>query len=429
MRIVVHDYAGHPFPVQLSRELARREHTVLHAFAGGLLTPRGVLQRVAGDAPTLDFAEVPMSPQYRANKYSFLKRRGYEAAYGRELASLLERTLPDLIISGQTPTEPQWTMIRIARQLGVPVVTWVQDFYSVAVEKLARRKLPLVGALAGWWYRYLDGKCLRASAGIVAITEDFVPILARFGVPTERVTVIPNWAPLDELPLRPRHNPWSARHGLDDKLVFLYSGTLAMKHNPDLLRRLAVRFRDDATVRVVVISEGPGADYLRERKGVENLRNLELLPFQPFEDMPDVLAAADVLVAVLEADAGVFSVPSKVLSYHCAGRAILAAISARNLAARIIHSEASGICVEPQDVQGFLLRAAELRQDAALRARSGRSARAYAEKHFDVKAIADQFEVVFRRCAGGLVAAPGAKRPADRAPGVLGVSSAPDSGT
>lgn len=397
MRLLIHDYAGHPFEAQLSRELARREHTVIHAFAGGLLTPRGVLERAAGDAPALSFAQVPMSPRYQADKYKFLKRRGYEIAYGCELANLLERTLPDLIISGNTPTEPEWTMVRSARRLGVPVVTWVQDFYSVAVEKLARRKLPLAGALAGWWYHHLDGQCLRASGGIVAITEDFVPILARLGVPAERVTVIPNWAPLDELPLRPRRNPWSARHGLDDKWVFLYAGTLAMKHNPDLLRRLAVRFRDDAGVRVVVISEGPGADWLRERKGAEKLGNLELLPFQPFEDMPDALAAADVLVAVLEADAGVFSVPSKVLTYHCAGKPILAAIPSANLAARIIAKERTGICVEPADFMGFLEAAAALRQDRPLCRQCGSAARAYAENNFDITKIAGRFEDLFSR--------------------------------
>ena len=397
MRLLIHDYAGHPFPVGLSRELARRGHTVTHAFAGGLLTPRGVLERAADDVPALSFAEVPMSAQYRANRYRFRKRRGYEVAYGCELAKLLERTLPDLIISGQTPTEPQWSMIRMAQRLGVPVATWVQDFYSVAVERLARRKLPLIGALAGWWYRRLDEKCLRASAAIVAITEDFVPILARFGVEPERVTVIPNWAPLDELPLRPRRNSWSARHSLDDKAVFLYSGTLAMKHDPDLLRRLAVHFRDDAEVRVVVVSEGPGADYLRRRKAAEHLGNLLLLPFQPFGDLPGVLAAADVLVAVLEAGAGVFSVPSKVLTYLCAGRPLLAAIPSANLAARIIAKARSGVCVEPDNSAGFLEAAVALRQNRSLCGQYGSAARAYAENNFDLTKIADRFEEVFSR--------------------------------
>jgi len=41
MRLLIHDYAGHPFQVQLSRELARRNHEVLHLYAGYNVTPHG----------------------------------------------------------------------------------------------------------------------------------------------------------------------------------------------------------------------------------------------------------------------------------------------------------------------------------------------------------------------------------------------------
>jgi glycosyltransferase involved in cell wall biosynthesis len=353
-----------------------------------------MLQRQADDPPGFAVFEVPMSSDYRANKYNFLKRRKCELAYGKELAKLVHDQKPDIILSANTPTEPEWAMIKAAGEAGASFFTWLQDFYSIAVDKLARKKLPLIGALAGKLYQHLDRKCLQASAGIVAITEDFVSILSEFGVPKERVTVIPNWAPLNELPLRPHRNAWSAAHGLDDKFVFLYSGTLAMKHNPDILRRLTVQFENDADVRVVVISEGPGADYLRKCKTAETLGNLEILPFQSFEKMPDILATADVLVAVLEADAGVFSVPSKVLTYLCASRPILAAIPLNNLAARIILKEKSGICVGPADIEGFLEAASKFRGDKFLCEQSGRMARAYAENNFDIQKIADRFEFV-----------------------------------
>ena len=42
---------------------------------------------------------------------------------------------------------------------------------------------------------------------------------------------------------------------------------------------------------------------------------LTLLPFQPYADLPDVLGSGDILVVLLEQDAGEFSVPSKTLSY------------------------------------------------------------------------------------------------------------------
>lgn len=400
MNLLIHDYAGHPFAVELSRTLARRGHRVVHAYAGNLVTPRGALDRRADDPEQFEIREVPMAKAYRKNKYSFVKRRRHEIAYGRQLARLLKAGRYDVVVSGNTPTEPQWRLVKTAREQGIALVSWVQDFYSLAVTKLARRKLGPLGSLAGWYYRRLDARCLRHSRAVVAITSDFVPRLTRFGVASDRITVIPNWAPLDELPVRPRRNPWSAEHGLDDRFVFLYSGTLAMKHNPDLLRQLAVRFRGDDAVRIVVVSEGPGAEFLRASKAAERLQNLQVLPYQPFSVMPEVLATADVLVTVLEADAGVFSVPSKVLTYHCAGRPILGAMPAENLATRIIREQSSGCCFAPDDMTGYLTAAGRLRHDQVFRETMGRAARNYAEREFDSVRITDRFEEVIRRAAG-----------------------------
>jgi glycosyltransferase involved in cell wall biosynthesis len=392
MHLLIHDYAGHPFQVQLSRQLAGRGHSVTHAFAGGLLTPRGSLKSKIDDPATLNLAELPIHANYRRDKYRFLRRRGMEVEYGRKLAAFITEQRPDVVISGNTPTEPQLTIANTCSRLGIRFIPWIQDFYSVAVAKLARKKLPIFGRLIGSWYRRLETATLQQSDAVVAITDDFVPMLRRLGVPLEKITVIPNWAPLEELPQHARCNEWSAANGLDDKFVFIYSGTLALKHNPDLLRQLAISFRSDPAVRIIVISEGPGASYLQERKAAENLHNLSVLLFQDFDQMPQILATGDVLVAVIEAEAGIFSVPSKVLTYHCAGRPILAAMPPENLAARIIISEGTGLCENPTNIAGFLLAAKQLREDADLRHRCGALARDYAERNFDIGKIADRFE-------------------------------------
>ena len=397
MRILLHDYAGHSFPVELSRALAKRGHVVVHAFASQLLTPRGDLMRQANDVDRLLFKAVPMSPDYRKNKYSFIKRLGYERAYGAELVKLIKEVKPDLILSGQTPSDPQRAFTQAAQCSGIPMIMWVQDFYSLAVDKLARKKLPMVGAWAGWWYRRLDRLCFNGSAGVVAITEDFIVVLRAFAVPTERISVIPNWASLADLKPEPQHNPWSLGQGLANKFVFLYSGTLAMKHNPELLLAVARRFETEDKVRVVVISEGPGAEYLLLRKQAESLTNLILLPFQDFSVMSQVLGSAQVVMAILEAEAGVFSVPSKVLTYHAAGKPILAAIPKENLAARIINQQVSGFCSSPDDEVSFVQNAERLYRDESERQAMAQRARGYAEREFDIERITDRFEEVFAK--------------------------------
>jgi colanic acid biosynthesis glycosyl transferase WcaI len=96
-----------------------------------------------------------------------------------------------------------------------------------------------------------------------------------------------------------------------------------------------------------VISEGHGAEWLSSRSRA--FPQLVLLSFQSAEDFHKALASADVLLAVLEPTAAKYSVPSKVLAYMTAGRPILAALPADNLAARIIRATSAGLAVDPEN--------------------------------------------------------------------------------
>ncbi|MEM0895543.1 MAG: glycosyltransferase family 4 protein [Verrucomicrobiota bacterium] len=392
MRILVHDYAGHPFQVQLSRELARMGHTVKHAYASALQTPRGELTVRPDDPEGFSVEEVPMHPKYKEWKYSFVKRQHLEIGYGRKLARLVRRWKPDAVLSSNTPTEPQASLLEATKNVGARFVYWVQDFYSIAVDKIVRKKLPVVGPLVGSYYKTLDRQQFRASDHIVPITEDFSPLLENaFGVMSDRITPIPNWAPLESLPQRPKDNPWSREHNLHDKFVYLYTGTLGMKHNPGLLLSLAEEMEADDDVAVVVVSEGIGAEFLKEKKESLGLENLILLPYQPFDQLPNVLGTGDVLTCILEPDAGIFSVPSKVLSYLCAGRPLLLAVPPENLAARIIREEDAGLTVGPQDTEGFLDAAISLLNSPKTCEHFSNNSRNYAEFTFDIEKIGLKF--------------------------------------
>jgi colanic acid biosynthesis glycosyl transferase WcaI len=398
MRIVVHDYAGHAFPTSLSRALAARGHEVVHAFASSLQTPRGELVCREGDSPTLSFREIQMDPDYARYKYSFRRRRNMEVQYGRAVARFITSWKPDAVLSGNTPTETQEPISRAATAGNGRFYYWVQDFYSLAVDRILRRKIPVAGAWIGAWYRHLDRRQFRRSSRIIAITGDFAPILSReFGVENSRIAVVPNWALIEDLPCMPKDNAWSRLHSLHDKFVYLYSGTIGMKHNPALLLELARRQVENPEVRVVVVSEGIGADWLAREAAAAGLSNLVILPYQPFADLPSVLASGDVLVGILEEEAGAFSVPSKTLSYLCAGRPLLLSIPLDNLAARITREHEAGLTVAPGDMAGFLDAATQLHKSPGLRARLARNARAYAEETFPVEKTASLFDEILAK--------------------------------
>jgi glycosyltransferase involved in cell wall biosynthesis len=124
------------------------------------------------------------------------------------------------------------------------------------------------------------------------------------------------------------------------------------------------------------------------------LVNMRILPFQPYEALPAVLASADVLLATLESDAGRFAVPSKILTYLCSGRPILFAGPRENLSASIVERSGGGVVVDPESPAAWIDAARRLASDASLRARLGSKARAYAEQNFDIRKITDAFEDV-----------------------------------
>lgn len=399
MRILVHDYAGHPFQVQLSRELARREHTVLHLHCASLRAAKGALARTESDPNCFDVQGVALARDF--DKYSLWRRPIDERGYARRLLRPLIAFGPDIVISANTPLISQRILLSECRKRDLPFVFWQQDILSIGIKHALLSRLGRASGIVAAQFVRLERSLLERSNAIVVISDDFVPVLGEWGISEEKVEVIPNWAPLDELPALPRDNPWAREHGLHDKGVILYAGTLGLKHDPMLLLETAHKFKQDDDVRVVVVAGGVGSERLTERMNRDGPRNLIVLAPQPYDRFPEVLATGDVLVALLESDAGVFSVPSKVLSYLCAARPVVAAVPARNLAARVLRANRSGLVTPPGDVETFARVAAGLLSRPGLRARLGHRARTYAEATFDIRTIADRFERIFMRLTLG----------------------------
>ena len=133
---------------------------------------------------------------------------------------------------------------------------------------------------------------------------------------------------------------------------------------------------------------------------VTDSHEVELFPFQEYADLPAMLGTGDVLLVLLEPGAGMFSVPSKVLTYHCAGRALVGAIPEENLASRIIQESGSGLVVAPGDANAFVEAVRRLVDDVTLRSEMSVAGRSYAERTFDIATITASFNRILDRCLG-----------------------------
>lgn len=386
MRILVSDYSGHPFQVELARELARRGHAVRHLYFAGFQSPKGKLLVQPEDPACLEIEGITLDKPFAKN--SFVKRWQQENVVGRAIAADLLAFAPDLVISSNAPLDTQRHIQAASRQARAGFVFWLQDIYSAAISRVVPEKMPVVGHAIAAWYRHLEFAMLRASDQVVAITEDFRPALERGGVKPDRITVIENWAPLADLPQLPRDNAWAKANYPADGLRFVYSGTLGYKHNPHWLPELARQF---PAAQICVFSEGEVATALAAEAMSSGLSNLVVRPWVPMANLPAMLAGADILVAFVEPDAGIYSVPSKILTYLAVGRPILAAIPMANLAARLIESNQAGLVCGCAATAAFTTNAAKLAADPRLREGLGANGRGYALRTFAISGITDRF--------------------------------------
>ncbi len=146
------------------------------------------------------------------------------------------------------------------------------------------KKITMMGSLIGKYYISMEKTLLRRSDKIVLITDDFVPLIQKWGIGADKTITIPNWGRISNFLINDKVNDWSQKTNSANTFNFMYTGTIGMKHNPDLLLQLAIHFNKNPMVRIVVISEGPGADWLSNKKidkGLSNLpfRNISLMNF------------------------------------------------------------------------------------------------------------------------------------------------------
>jgi len=393
MKIVVNDHSGHAFTLQLSKQFAQSGHRVLHAYSVSFQSPKGNFEDRNG--PESNLTVLPITIKGIFDKYSLLKRRKQEIEYAQQLITELEKFEPDVVVSSTTPLFVQQHLQTYCIRKGIKFVYWCQDIYSIAIQQIAKQKLGFVGFPLWYYFKKLEAGLLRKSTHVISITPAFNQLFQQWNIHPEQVTCIPNWAPLPEIMLTDKKNEWAKRHQVADKTCIVYSGTLGLKHNPSILSAAAEHFRSNREVLFIVISEGLGADFLQREKEKKQLDNLLLLPFQDFKDMSLVFGTADILLAILESDAGAYSVPSKVLSYLCAEKPIVLAMPPNNQSAAIVLDNKAGYCITPDNLKGFFQQIEKLVADPVLRQEMGINGRTYAEKNFDIAHIENQFMQVF----------------------------------
>jgi colanic acid biosynthesis glycosyl transferase WcaI len=180
------------------------------------------------------------------------------------------------------------------------------------------------------------------------------------------------------------------RYSLGDKFVVMYAGVIGLAQGLDVVIEAASRLKDNPSIVFVLIGDGAEKADLVKKVKQEGLSNVLFIPFQPVEEIPKFLSAADVLLAHLApAPHRLGTIPAKVLAYMSMGRPLL--IAAQGETADLVKRSGAGIVVEPGDPEALAKGVLSLYRSENRNA-LGKAGREYALEHFDKEKLLGELE-------------------------------------
>jgi glycosyltransferase involved in cell wall biosynthesis len=143
---------------------------------------------------------------------------------------------------------------------------------------------------------------------------------------------------------------------------------------------------------------GDGADRPRIEELLDRLAldNVILLPLQPRERMPAILASFDAAVVPLrKLDLFRGALPSKM--FEAMASSLPVVFSGEGEASVLIKASGAGICVTPEDPAALAGAIADLAANPERARLMGEAGRRYVELHYDRRRIATEFETMALR--------------------------------
>lgn len=298
----------------------------------------------------------------------------------RALRAYKGRTPPDVVfVSMPSPLFQGFVGLAIKARYGARCVYWVQDLWPDSLTLTLGITNPVIvrplSWICGWLYRQADTILVQSAA--------FPRRIELFGVPAEKISVLPNTAPETYVPLDPDPIREEAKWMQAGQIKFVFAGNIGESQDVEGLIDAFSQLDDETGAHFYIIGSGRNLDSVKARVRARGLESkITFLGRHPEERMPHFFANADALIVSLK-DNDIFSltVPYKVQCYMACGRPIIAMINGEG--ARIIQQSGSGFVASAgrsEDLAELFARFCAL--NPAKRQKIGQAARSWFDTHY-----------------------------------------------
>lgn len=308
------------------------------------------------------------NPIIRAFRYFWCNVREY--MIGRKYQDV------ELVFAASTPPTQGLLAGKLAKKLRCSFVYSLQDIFP---DSLVHTGLTRKNSILWKFGRFVENRTYKGATKIVVISEDFKQNLLNKGVSEEKICVIRNWADTRSvMSIERAENSIFDSYGLDrSKFYIFYSGNIGHTQNMDMLLDVAKELSDCPEIGFILVGEGAAKAQVDERIASEQISNIALIPFQPYEKISEVFSLGDCGLIISKAGTGNNSVPSKTWSIMSAERPVLASFDKGYELDRVIGEAQCGVCVPPDDKDALKAAILELYEKRSELHQMGENGRRY----------------------------------------------------
>lgn len=234
-------------------------------------------------------------------------------------------------------------------------ISFVYCLQDIFPDSLAGTSLAKKGGILWKIGRVIENFTYKHADKIIVISEDFKKNIMAKGVPEDKIVVVYNWVDQNAVVDVPREkNKLFDKYHLDrSKFYIEYSGNIGLTQNMDMLLEVMKELKiTHPNIGLVLVGEGAYKAQVEEIVKRDNLTNVTMIPFQPYEDISHVFSLGDAGLVISKPGVGANSVPSKTWSIMSASRPVLANFDENELK-DILAGNECGIFTKAGDKEAF----------------------------------------------------------------------------
>jgi colanic acid biosynthesis glycosyl transferase WcaI len=294
---------------------------------------------------------------------------------------------PDIVIVECPPLFDAIAARLLSKGKRCPFIFLVSDIWPASAVQLGM----LRNRLLIWLAERLEWSTYLRACSVWAVTEGIRDTLIRRGLAPERVFVLTNG--VDTTRFRPR-SQYEARVelGWDERFTVLYAGTHGLAQGLSTVLDAAEQLKEQCAIHFILVGDGATKAELVTQAREQGLGNITFADPVPHNQMPALLAAADVcLVPLRRVPLFEGALPSKMYEVMACERPVLLGVDGE--ARRLAEQEArAAIYVEPEIADVLASAILHLYEHPEVAQTLGRNGRAFVETRFDRKRLVERLD-------------------------------------